>query len=560
MPNDDFDATKNIVVFIALAEEYDVFLSSYPARRSIDDAEHIISEHEAPASGFRLISILSKGMGIDNAYDAVTAAIKRCKPDMVVCLGIAGSLSGDMKVGDIAISGEIIDVSQNMKISERTILPKRRHGKSRSSGGKVISSTVIELSPKTYNISAPISASFRFVRSHPNLKASLAAWEEGCAERRNVLAGAMGTAGLQSELEVPPVAEIGPIISGPVVASSAFRDVLKRLDRKVLAIETESAGMFRACAAANIPSVTIRGISDHADLGKNALERTTKAEARRLAMQNAIEYFRIQLSNPTFMRIPQAHAEDRDDPQLFGWEKSEPDVILRRVASSIDCYLEKMSPEYKHRPNGTNLPIPRVSLDYVDDEIDDIKQRMPRDLFDAIKHERRIYLKIPKSFPNQTLAWSIAQKLLLHEIDGRQILPLVLSGEELIPPQKGIKHATSVDPKSAVIRENFCPVIIISEPQFHLESKIDFFISQVNEFSEFPVIVVSRAEDRIEEIERVKGELSLVDHSTAPVPFHEIANYLESAFEMKPEEADSVATRLDDTFSKFRLHTHPAYL
>jgi hypothetical protein len=85
-----------------------------------------------------------------------------------------------------------------------------------------------------------------------------------------------------------------------------------------------------------------------------------------------------------------------------------------------------------------------------------------------------------------------------------------------------------------------------------------FLIEDLQRF-DFPIIVISRAEYPTTEIDRLKTDLALVDHGTAPVPFIEIANYLETAFEMEPEEADSVATRLDETFSKFRLHTHPAY-
>lgn len=355
------------------------------------------------------------------------------------------------------------------------------------------------------------------------------------------------------------VAETGPIISGPVVSSSAFKDTLKSINRKIMAVETESSGVFRASTASNVPCLTIRGISDLADINKNALERTTKNAARVLAADNAISYFKILLRNPSFMRIAKSHQEELSQPQLFQIANSEPDLLIAKIAADLDAYLERMSPEYKHRPNNANLPLPRIMREFSEEEYDHVTPNTPKPIVEALSGSRGIYLRIPRSYPNQTLAWSIGQYLLRAEIDGKQILPLVVSGEEIIPPSKGIQHATGVDPSHDAVVEHFTPVIIISEPQFQSEPKIGYLVKEVARFAFCPVIVVSRADGPTEQIDRLKTDLALVDHVTAPVPFDEIANYLEAAFEMRPDEADAVANRLDETFSKFRLHTHPAY-
>lgn len=506
-----------------------------------------------------MISVLATGMGFENAHDAVSAGISRFKPDIVVCLGIAGSLTSDLKIGDVSVSSEIIDVSQNMKITEVSSSPRRPSSKRNRKQRARISRTVIELSPKILPVPPELAASFRFLRSHPTLKAKLAAWTDEATKRRDELIGGVAESNLVDELAQKPAAEIGPIISGPVVASSAFKDTLKRIDRKVLAVETESSGVFRAASSASIPCVTIRGISDHADMNKNALERTTKQAARQLASDNAISYFSLQLLNASFMRIASIHLEEANQPQLFQSSEDEPDKILSKVSDGIDSYLEKMSPEYKNRPNNANLPIPRISRDIVDDNIDNITVRAPKSILDSVNEGRRIYIKLPKSFPNETLAWSIGQSLLKGEIDGKQIIPLILSGEEVTPPSKGVVHATGIDPNDPIVERHFTPVIIVSEPPFRSEPKMSFLIRELARYPGCPVVVVSRAELPTEQIDRLKADLGLVDHVAAPVPFHEIATYLEAAFEMKPAEADAVASRLDETFSKFRLHTHPAY-
>lgn len=551
--------TATILVFVALPEEHDRFLEWFPPREAVPDTEHVFIEHDIQVDGFRLVSVLAKGMGIDNAHEATQAGIARFAPDLVVCIGIAGSLTSDLKIGDVSISSEVIDVSQNMKITEVKTTRKRRPAKPGKAPRQTPTRTIIELSPKTLAVPPELSASFRFLRSHPTLKIDLAAWTEQAATRRNELIGLIPRTGLDDELVQNPSAEIGPIISGPVVASSAFKDALKKIDRKVLSIETESSGVFRAASHARVPCITVRGISDHADINKNALERTTKQAARQLAADNAMSYLALQLKNPTFMRVASSHLQEASQPQLFQPNDSEPDKVLAKIAADLDSYLQKMSPEYKHRPNSANLPIPRISRDLIDDDIEDLEAKIPKTIFDALGDNRGIYLKIPRSFPNQTLAWSVDQSLLKTEIDNKQILPLVVSGDEITPPLKGIKHATGIDPSLPAILHHFTPVIIVSEPQFHSEPKISFLIKELEKYAFCPLVVVSRADAPTEQIDRIKADLALVDHVTAPVPFYEIASYLEAAFEMKPAEADSVASRLDETFSKFRLHTHPAY-
>jgi nucleoside phosphorylase len=557
--SDQTPSIATILVFVALPEEHDRFLEKFPSCNSILDSKFVYVEHDIQTDGFRMISVLAEGMGIDNAYDATAAGIARFKPNLIVCLGIAGSLTTDFKIGDVCVSSEVIDISQNIKISEVQPTRKRRPSNRTKVQRPQASRTVVELSPKPFSILPDLSASFRFLRSHPTLKADLADWADQANGRRAELLGENASTGLVEEMTQAPVAEIGPIISGPVVASTAFKDTLKKIDRKVLAVETESSGVCRASSAESIPCITVRGISDHADVNKNALERTTKLAARRLAADNAISYFALQLRNPSFMRIASNHHQDVNQPQLFSYSDGEPDKILSKISTDIDAYLQKMSPEYKHRPNNASLPIPRVMNDMTDDDVEDFSLKRPKPIFEALRDNRNIFIKLPKSYPNQTIAWSIGQSLLRSEIDGKQILPLVASGDELTPPSKGIEHATGINPNDASILRHFTPVLVVNEPQFHSQPKMNFLISEIQKYPSCPMIFISRSESPTDQIDRLKADLGLIDHSTAPVPFHEIASYLETAFEMNSAEADSVASRLDETFSKFRLHTHPAY-
>jgi nucleoside phosphorylase len=556
---DQTSSLATILIFIALPEEHDKFLEQFPTLNSIQDSKFVFVEHDINTTGVRMISVLAVGMGIDNAFEATAAGIARFKPNLIVCVGIAGSLTTDLKIGDVSVSSEVIDISQNIKISDSPAIRKRRPSNRRRTQRAQVSRTVVELSPKSCAILPQLAASFRFLRSYPPLREDLANWVEKAKDRRAELIGANAVGSLNEEMTQDPTVEVGLIISGPVVASTSFKDALKKIDRKVLAVETESSGVCRAAAAESIPWITVRGISDHADVNKNALERTTKMAARRLAAENAISYFALQLRNPSFLQIASNHRQDVNQLGFFKCNESEPDQILSKVSGDIDAYLQKMSPEYKLRPNNASLPIPRVMKDMTDDEVEDLSSIRPKHIFEAVRDNRTIYIKIPKSYPNQTIAWSIAQSLLRNEIDGKQVLPLVASGDELTPPSKGIEHATDIDPSDSAVLQHFTPVLIVNEPQFQSQPKMNFLISEIQKFPSCLTIIISRSESPTDQIDRLKADLGLIDHSIAPVPFQEIASYLETAFEMSSAEADSVASRLDETFSKFRLYTHPAY-
>ena len=114
-------------------------------------------------------------------------------------------------------------------------------------------------------------------------------------------------------------------------------------------------------------------------------------------------------------------------------------------------------------------------------------------IFEALRDARNIFIKLPKSYPNQTIAWSIAQSLLKSEMDGKQILPLVASGDELTPPSKGIEHATGINPNDPAMLRHFTPVLIVNEPQFHSHPKMNFLITEVQKFSSCPTIFISRS-------------------------------------------------------------------
>jgi nucleoside phosphorylase len=82
----------------------------------------------------------------------------------------------------------------------------------------------------------------------------------------------VGRDGGEETLDAPQ-AKNGAIVCGSVSKSKAYNKKLRSIERKILAIETESGGVFAQATAKSIPALTIRGISDHANRDKGELER-----------------------------------------------------------------------------------------------------------------------------------------------------------------------------------------------------------------------------------------------------------------------------------------------
>lgn len=538
--------TVNIVTIIALPEEHDLFLERFPSKGDVSTRELVRLSHELGVRDYTLTSVLCEGMGSDCAASAAYSACESLHPDLIVCLGIAGSLSDDCRLGEVCVSNEIVDVLHNSKV-------KDTHSSGKASRA--------ELSPRNYPVDVALQASCRFVRSHPNLRGHFSRWSKESTERRNELIKAVGQAdipGLDAGNSLS--FHVGPVVCGPVSVSKALARQLKEINRKVLAIETESGGVFRVCQEKGIPVITVRGICDKADANKGKLEALTRNEVRSLAMRNAIAFFEVLTKNAAFMNVATRHASVRRAGGSMAPVPPGPAETVRRVEEQIVATLEASSAEYKNRPNEAPLPLPRVQKLLLEEDIGSELEHTPVSFFDAVSAEKAIFVKVPRSYPEKAIAWSVAKAMLKNEIGGKQVLPLVIEADRLTAPSWDITRVCGFDPFSSDIAENFAPIIIVNEPVFLSRTRMQFLKTELKKMRGiYPIIIMTKADTPIESIDDLKAEVGLADYLTTSMPFSEIAAYLEKAFEMCPAEADAVAHRLQETFAKFRLSTHPAY-
>lgn len=526
--------TVTIVALIALSEEFDTFCETFAYLEDRSIGRTICVEHSVDKPNVRLISVLAEQMGAQSAGDSAAIALEHFAPDLIVVIGIAGAVSSDLAIGDVCVSNEIMDVLHNSKVED---------GKAK---GK---STEISFAPDFYHVNADLVAAFTFFKSHPAFKKSYETWrlESGVA---------MQAAALNDE--TLPSLHIAPIACGPVSASTTFNAKLKSLHRKVGAIETESGGVFKRIAGSRIPAIAIRGISDMADSQKATLETQTKGAARQVAMRNATELLQMQMTSERFLAVAKTFGQSGRDGQseLFALDPSFSPVAS--LDEEIKARLSELSPEFRARPEGFYLPIPRARrISYTEDlaEEGDIG---PENILDCLGQHDRIVVRLSRSYPSQALGWALAHTLLRQQINDKVVLPFVVSGTAIRPPKSGLLEPIPSNLRGSMNNPEFERVLIIEEPCFESRSRLKFLADELSGTSA-KILIITKAEDNVAASDAFFKDNGFVEYDISPISFSETAFFLERAFDMTATEAEAVAIRLDDTFRKFRLDAHPTY-
>jgi nucleoside phosphorylase len=256
----------DIGIVVPLREEYRYVVEVAPQLESISHEGTYF--YRLDLGAFRAVCCVVDQMGTLPAAQATTRLIHFAKPKLIVLLGVAGALDDDLALGDVAIGAEVNEFQANAKADSDgdayTVRYSGRHW------------------PLDYGVREALS---HFEFSNPD---AFLHWQNLTRAHRADLA----TSGDPSTVHAS-TAHLGPIASGNIVAAArAFVAELKRVDRKFIAIDMEAAGV--AVAATEriqpLPWLVVRGISDHANEDKKALDAQGKRAWRRFAVRNAATY------------------------------------------------------------------------------------------------------------------------------------------------------------------------------------------------------------------------------------------------------------------------------
>jgi nucleoside phosphorylase len=539
-PKRYFDA----IVVIPLEEEFETALSYCTVVEDLSNSNHIRFSISIPNAPLDILLIKQAMMGKTACQSAVLDCLTDFDTGVLFCVGIAGALSTDIDIGDICYSGSIIDVTDNAKTVDTS---------------KTKQDTT--LSPFIYYSPRELTIPLMLDRLLPDSKSEHDAWLNACKETAQRL--------LPSEFHGRngknigrPIVKEGAIACGQVSGSLEYNKKLKGIDRKVLAIETESGGLFSIASQRGIPAVTIRGISDYADVDKTRLERDTGNNARKLAAANACSFLVHQMGTQRLRAYLGARRAKRPNnepplPLLATPIVDKVEAALIRLNEDIGTRSRELSAGYTPHSPSYRLPVPRIRILDTRSGDPEAIERQPVEVRDALKSARILTLQVPREYPDLSLSWIIANDLLSSQINEKQLIPCVVEANTLQKPRFGI--AELIDPEILRLThvENALLVFIIDDFKFVSRSRLEFLHEQIRCWPDAKFIVLTHGKGSI-----VLESATTNAASTAEVgelSFREMAYFVQKTFEMTAPASEVVAARLYETFRKYSVPVHPSY-
>jgi len=264
---------------VPLREEFRVLEKLFPVISSeVHDAIHYYTL-KLPDSDYRAVAVVLGDMGKTLASHVTAKVLTHVKLKVIVLLGLAGALDKDLRLGDIVVADDINEFQV---------------------GSKAIQKGRLQYSSKHWQIGFTLKqcvGSFEFAD-----KDLYNAWRNQVKDFLNSLGLSPEQLALANDF---PEIKIGHIASGDIVgASEDYAVELLRIDRKLLAIEMEAAGVAQAAHGCRepIPIMVVRGISDFADERKKELDSVGDGVWRKYAMYSASAFALNLLKTKSFQR------------------------------------------------------------------------------------------------------------------------------------------------------------------------------------------------------------------------------------------------------------------
>lgn len=541
----------DIAVVVPLEDEIIPFMEVFSSLEDRSTATTFCHLVDSGCPDISMIVMQQQGMGRTAAFTAANSLLTTYDVGLLVCLGIAGSMSDDMGLADVCYTGNVIDVLDNAKIVDVED----------DSGRGDTSET--EFSPTHYETPIDFTSAINFMRTQPALRPAYLAWQarrEAVALER-VPAEVPGPGGTLIRIG-KPASKPGYLVCGAVSKSKIYNGKLRTLERSLLAIETESGGVFAQAKVYGVPALAVRGISDFADKDKKKLEQASKGGVRSLAAENAASFLHLQMSNPRFLAALSTRRHGRQAELSLINPKDEVDTLgdaLLEVSHEVDDALRKLSPEYKLQPKGYRLPIPRVRPERKEDELSGSKPVDPNDVRTALERHDRLLIDLPRTYPDQSLGWVVANDLLSAEFNGRQAVPIVIDAEGMRSKRSTFGGAAGIDYAPLIGHAGAKLVFIVQNIPFGSRHRLDAVIEQVSSYKDAKFVFLARGEANLIAETDFASKTGAVPHELCSISFSEISHFVQKNFEMTGSEAEVVALRLRDTFNRFDLDAHPTY-
>lgn len=271
-----------VAVLIALEEEFRVFdtLVGNLRPEATPQATGYDYRFEVPRGDRGNVTCVARmvgAMGPGAAQLEADRIIERHRPAVVVMLGIAAAMHGDLRLGDVLVAEQVDAYDATQKA-----VPDGDNGWTIEKRGEVF------------------RADFALVQEVANFsianKAAYKQWQDEGVQDVNRVVPAKSRRALVAarNLREQPQLHRGHLASGATVgAAKAFKSWLRQRDTSIKALEMEAAGLARSASLRQDPVriMVIRGVSDAGDEEKSALDAVGEGVFRGLAMRNATRLF-----------------------------------------------------------------------------------------------------------------------------------------------------------------------------------------------------------------------------------------------------------------------------
>ena len=235
-----------------------------------------------------------------------------------------------------------------------------------------------------------------------------------------------------------------------------------------------------------------------------------------------------------------------------------PDVstIVESIGFNIDAKLRELSPQYKLKPKGYRLPLPRLGKR---DQSTDVADSIPIEAREIIATNTVSVVFLPRTYPDHSLPWVLANDLLINGSSDQQIVPIVVDGATIRPPKLGLTSNLNFCLETAISQHNASPVFIIENFPFSSQTRLSFLTREMEQHPDAKFVFVERTGSDFIYASEFFSHFSASEFDIAEVSFTEIAHFVQKNFDLDGTEAEVIALKLRDTFDKFNLAAHPTF-
>ena len=186
-------------------------------------------------------------------------------------------------------------------------------------------------------------------------------------------------------------------------------------------------------------------------------------------------------------------------------------------------------------------------------------QTYPISILEAITTTDVVLLTTPRGYPEYSLPWVIAGELQLLVLNNKQVVPVVIAGDNVKPPRGYLSAGTDSDILDCDEKLGAVPVVVLYDFPIHSRNRVQFLVGEVKRYPRAKFIIVNRDTTKVVEEMEFLTALGAKHFEICDISFSEISSFFQRSFNITEQEAGVVSLRLHQMCRKFKIVPHPTY-